>query len=117
MAGHLYTCRNCGFVVDVAKGVSEERAHGNLDCQVAPDPRRQRIDEFPIIWQCPECGSSRDDYEESPDALPPEDEAPVVSDARDTPAGQAPIRPSSPRRDPSQSTSSPDDVYGRDEDR
>ena len=68
MLSRFYRCRMCGFVVDIQAGVTLDQAHGHEDSVLPPDPTRQGITDVPVIWQCPECNTTVDDFEEYPEA-------------------------------------------------
>ncbi len=48
----IYICVVCGFVYDEEKGLPEEG--------LAPGTRWADV---PETWQCPDCGTTKDDFE------------------------------------------------------
>ena len=50
-----WTCGICGFVYDEAKGLPQ---HGI--------PPGTRFADLPDDWVCPECGSAKTEFEETP---------------------------------------------------
>lgn len=111
MPSRYYACRNCGYVLDIVRGVSDEQCRGNDGSILPTDPKRSSIDDVPDIWQCPECMSSREEFEEAPDAAPPDGgDAPL-------PAPSQPAAPA-PRSSPLSGGRRvrPEDLYLREDD-
>lgn len=64
MTTRFYRCRNCYFLLDVQRGVTEDEAMGQEDSVLRRDPTRESIDDVELLWRCPMCKSDRDSFEE-----------------------------------------------------